>query len=166
MQSDPRSRSRFFHPGQAGRKLNSALHRKVDRVTQGDDLIVDPLVDDASALSNANLARIRKIALSSADLAGRLASLDGRVAGLAINFVKPDKKSNMVAEAVRAVFRTVGHALWTTTVVLSLGFLMFTLSGYEGSWTLGLMVSITIVFGLLTDFLLLPPLLTTLDRKD
>ncbi len=72
----------------------------------------------------------------------------------------------MVAEAVRAVFRTVGHALWTTTVVLSLGFLMFTLSGYEGSWTLGLMVSITIVFGLLTDFLLLPPLLTTLDRKD
>ncbi len=53
MQSDPQSGSRFFHPGQAGRKLNSALHREVDRVTQGDDLIVDPLVDDASALSNA-----------------------------------------------------------------------------------------------------------------
>ncbi len=69
-------------------------------------------------------------------------------------------------EAVRATFRTVGHALWTTTVVLSAGFLVFTLSGYEGSWTLGLMVSITIVFGLLTDFLLLPPLLMALDRKD
>ena len=69
-------------------------------------------------------------------------------------------------EAVRATFRTVGHALWTTTVVLSAGFLVFTLSGYEGSWTLGLMVSITIIFGLLTDFLLLPPLLMALDRKD
>ncbi|MCY4384058.1 MAG: hypothetical protein OXE44_13000 [Nitrospinae bacterium] len=104
--------------------------------------------------------------MSSADLAGRLASLDGRVAGLAINFVKPDKKSNMVAEAVRAVFHTVGHALWTTTAVLSLGFLVIASSGFEVSWTLGLMVSITIVFGLLTDFLLLPPLLTALALKD
>ena len=65
---------------------------------EGDDLIVERLVDDASALGSADLARIRRIALGSADLAGRLVSLDGRVAGLVINFVKPDKKSNMVAE--------------------------------------------------------------------
>jgi len=60
----------------------------------------------------------------------------------------------------------VGHALWTTTAVLSLGFLVIASSGFEVSWTLGLMVSITIVFGLLTDFLLLPPLLTALALKD
>ena len=69
-------------------------------------------------------------------------------------------------EAVRAVFRTVGHALWTTTAVLSLSFLVFTSSGFEITWAIGLMVSITLVFGLLTDFLLLPPLLMTLDRRN
>ena len=81
-------------------------------------------------------------------------------------YLKSRREGLTAPEAVGAVFRTVGHALWTTTVVLSAGFLVFTLSGYEGSWTLGLMVSITIVFGLITDFLLLPPLLMALDRKD
>ncbi len=82
-------------------------------------------------------------------------------------YMKARRKEGLSApEAVRTTFRTVGHALWTTTVVLSAGFLVFTLSGYEGSWTLGLMVSITIIFGLLTDFLLLPPLLMALDRRE
>ena len=70
------------------------------------------------------------------------------------------------ADAVRSVFHTVGHALWTTTAVLSLGFLVFASSGFEVSWALGLMVAITISFALLADFLLLPTLLMALDRKD
>ena len=69
------------------------------------------------------------------------------------------------AEAVHATFRTVGKALWTTTAVLSAGFLAFATSGFEASWTLGIMVTMTILFALLTDFLLLPALLLTLDRK-
>ena len=68
-------------------------------------------------------------------------------------------------EAVRRTFRTVGRALWTTTAVLSLGFLVFAFSGFEISWSLGLMVAITLGFALLADFLLLPPLLMALDRK-
>ena len=68
-------------------------------------------------------------------------------------------------EAVRAAFRTVGHALWTTTAVLALGFLVFASSGFEVSWALGLLVTLTIVFALLADFLLLPSLLMALDRK-
>ncbi len=80
-------------------------------------------------------------------------------------YLKSRREGLSAPEAVRATFQTVGNALWTTTVVLSAGFLVFTLSGYEGSWTLGLMVSITIIFGLLTDFLLLPPLLMALDRR-
>ena len=66
---------------------------------------------------------------------------------------------------MRATFRTVGKALWTTTAVLSAGFLAFATSGFEASWTLGIMVTMTILFALLTDFLLLPALLLTLDRK-
>ncbi len=68
-------------------------------------------------------------------------------------------------EAVRTAFRTVGHALLTTTVVLVLGFLVFASSGFEVSWALGLLVSLTISFALLADFLFLPPLLMLLDRR-
>ena len=68
-------------------------------------------------------------------------------------------------EAVRSTFRTVGRALWTTTAVLALGFLVFASSGFEVSWALGLMVATTIVFALLADFLLLPPLLMAIDRS-
>ena len=71
--------------------------RRVDSLTnythsraKGDELIVEPLVDDARSLSDADLARIRKIALESRDLPGRLVSREGHVAGLAVTFVLPD----------------------------------------------------------------------------
>jgi len=69
------------------------------------------------------------------------------------------------AAAVQYTFRSVGRALWTTTIILALGFLVFASSGFELSWALGLLVTITIVFAILTDFLLLPPLLMAIDRK-
>ena len=68
-------------------------------------------------------------------------------------------------EAVRYAFRTVGHALWTTTTVLSAGFLVFATSGFQVSWALGLLVTITIIFALVADFLLLPTLLIAIDRR-
>ena len=68
-------------------------------------------------------------------------------------------------EAVRYSFRTVGRALTTTTAVLSLGFLIFAFSGFESSWAMGLLITLTIVFALLADFLLLPPLLMAIDRR-
>ena len=68
------------------------------------------------------------------------------------------------AEAVIYAFRTTGHALFTTSVVLAAGFSVFAFSGYEGIWILGLMVTIMIVLGIVVDFLLLPPLLLAFDR--
>ena len=68
-------------------------------------------------------------------------------------------------EAVRATFVSVGRALWTTTAVLAAGFLVFASSGFEVSSSLGLLVTITIGFALLADFLLLPPLLMAIDRR-
>jgi len=68
-------------------------------------------------------------------------------------------------EAVCATFHSVGRALWTTTAALAAGFLVLAGSGFESSWTLGVMTSITIVFALLADFLLLPPLLMAIDRR-
>ncbi|MYA16815.1 MAG: MMPL family transporter, partial [Gammaproteobacteria bacterium] len=64
-----------------------------------DELIVEPLVEDAASLSDAELARIKDVALNSIDLAGRLVSRNGRVAGLAISFAKADREGRMVTEA-------------------------------------------------------------------
>ena len=79
-------------------------------------------------------------------------------------YLKARKEGLPAPEAVRYTFGAVGHALTTTTIVLSLGFLVFTASGFELSWALGILVSMTIVIALLTDFLLLPALLMAIDR--
>ena len=108
------------------------------------------------------MVRIEKVALNAIEIAGRLVAHDGRAAGVAINFILPEN----AAEAVRYTFNTVGHALWTTTAVLSAGFLVFATSGFEVSWALGLLVTTTIVFALVADFLLLPTLLIAIDRRN
>ncbi len=75
------------------------------------------------------------------------------------------RKGETPSESVRYAFTTVGQALWTTTAVLTAGFLVLTLSGFAASWVLGSMVAMTVVFALFTDFLLLPGLLSFLDRR-
>lgn len=81
-------------------------------------------------------------------------------------YLKARKEEGLSAEeAVRVTFRSVGKALWTTTLVLSAGFLAFAGSGFQVSWALGLLVTITIAFAIIADFLLLPPLLMALDRR-
>ena len=81
-------------------------------------------------------------------------------------YLKARREGLPAPEAVRSAFHMVGHALWTTTAVLSVGFLVFATSGFEVSWALGLLVTITIVFALVADFLLLPTLLIAIDRRD
>ena len=63
-----------------------------------DDLVVGSLVEDAGSLSDADLARVETIALNAIDIAGRLVSHDGRVGGLAINFVLPENPDLAVVE--------------------------------------------------------------------
>jgi predicted RND superfamily exporter protein len=62
-------------------------------------------------------------------------------------------------EAVRYAFITVGNALWATSFVLVLGFLVLTLSDFRMNADMGLLTAVTIALALLADFLLLPPLL-------
>ncbi|MCE2435354.1 MAG: MMPL family transporter [Candidatus Latescibacteria bacterium] len=62
-------------------------------------------------------------------------------------------------------FCTVGQALWTTTLVLAAGFLVLALSGFESSWTLGIMVTMTMVLAPLAYFLLLPSLLKAINQR-
>jgi predicted RND superfamily exporter protein len=70
------------------------------------------------------------------------------------------------ADAVRYAFHTVGKALWTTSAVLIAGFLVLTRSPFELNSAMGLVSALTIGLALLADFLLLPTLLMTLDKRD
>ncbi len=80
-------------------------------------------------------------------------------------YLKARRERLEPADAVRSAFRTTGQALLTTSLVLSAGFAVFASSGFEVSWSLGLLLMITIVFALAADFLLLPTLLIAVDRR-
>ena len=68
------------------------------------------------------------------------------------------------AAAVHYTFEQVGNALITTSIVLAAGFLVLTLSDFAINAQMGLLVAVTIGFALLTDLLLLPPLLLFVER--
>lgn len=75
------------------------------------------------------------------------------------------EKGYDVNEGMRYAFNTVGVALIITTTVLVAGFLVLTASHLSPTWVSGLLLAFTLSYALLTDFLLLPPLLSVLDSK-
>ncbi len=56
-----------------------------------DDLIVENLVEDAATLDAIEIDRIREIALTTKETAGRFVSRDGYLAGLIVSLVLPDE---------------------------------------------------------------------------
>ncbi len=81
-------------------------------------------------------------------------------------YIRARREHNMDAEeAVCYSFRTVGKALWTSSVVLFAGFYVLTFSGFRLNSDMGLLTAIALAFALAADFLFLPPLLMKLERK-
>lgn len=68
-------------------------------------------------------------------------------------------------QAVHYAFHSVGWALWITSVVLIIGFLILSQSHFYINSTMGMMVAVTIALALIADFLFLPPLLMQLEKK-
>jgi len=66
-------------------------------------------------------------------------------------------------DAVRYAFSTVGLALVVTSLVLVAGFAVLTFSAFALNSNMALMTAVTIIFAIIADFLLLPPLLMALD---
>jgi predicted RND superfamily exporter protein len=60
-------------------------------------------------------------------------------------------------------FATVGGALWVTSAVLILGFSLFAFSSFKINKEMGLLTAIIFALGLFAEFLLLPPLLLSLE---
>ena len=80
-------------------------------------------------------------------------------------YLRARREENMDSEeATKYAFRTVGIALWITSVTLVTGFGVLAFSGFKVNSDMGLLSSVTIAFALIADFLFLPPLLMKLDR--
>ncbi len=76
------------------------------------------------------------------------------------------EQGKSVADALRHAFSTVGTALWVTSLVLVLGFLVLALSNFELNAGMGLLTALTIALALAADFLLLPALLLQFGGKN
>jgi predicted RND superfamily exporter protein len=99
------------------------------------------------------------------------------VAGLTIGIVVDDtihyltkylrarrEKGLNSTEAVRYAFRSVGLALWITSIVLIAGFFVLSQSHFELNSGMGMMTAVTIALALVADFLFLPTLLMKLEK--
>lgn len=60
--------------------------------------------------------------------------------------------------------RETGLGIFYTSVILFFGFIMFVFSQFGGTKALGLLVSLTILIGMVTNLLILPALLLSLER--
>ena len=69
-----------------------------------------------------------------------------------------------VEQAVFYAFETAGQALFTTTIVLVAGFLIFAFSPFIPTAQVGVLTAMIIAFALVADLTLLPALLITIDR--
>ncbi len=70
-----------------------------------------------------------------------------------------------VKKSVYASLRETGVSMFYTSIVLFFGFLVFTVSSFGGTKALGGLVSITLLFAMLSNLLLLPSLLLSLESK-
>jgi len=69
-----------------------------------------------------------------------------------------------IKKSVYIALRETGVSMFYTSIVLFFGFLVFTASSFGGTKALGGLVSITLLFAMLTNLLLLPSLLLSLDQ--
>jgi len=68
-------------------------------------------------------------------------------------------------DAIRYAFRSVGAAIVFNTVILALGFAVLLMSDFKVNADMGLLTSLAIVFALVFDFLLLPPMLLLFAKR-
>ena len=75
-----------------------------------DELIVEPLIDDAGSLSDEDIERIQTIALGTEEVSGRLVSRDGRVAGLIVSVAISEDRELSKVEVTDYLYGTAAEA--------------------------------------------------------
>lgn len=75
------------------------------------------------------------------------------------------KKNNWkIRKSVYATFADAGLSMFYTSIVLFFGFSVFMLSSFGGTIALGGLISLTLLFGMLSNLMLLPALVLTLNK--
>lgn len=70
-----------------------------------------------------------------------------------------------IKKSVYAALQETGVSMFYTSIVLFFGFSVFTISSFGGTVALGALVSITLLFAMLSNLILLPSLLLSLERS-
>ncbi|WP_299271818.1 efflux RND transporter permease subunit [uncultured Psychroserpens sp.] len=70
-----------------------------------------------------------------------------------------------IRKSVYRALRETGVSMFYTSIVLFFGFIVFTTSSFGGTVALGALVSATLLFAMLSNLLLLPSLLLSLERS-
>ncbi|MCH8902502.1 MAG: MMPL family transporter [Bacteroidetes bacterium] len=70
-----------------------------------------------------------------------------------------------IAKTVSVSLHNTGRSIIYTTMILFFGFVIFTLSDFGGTVFLGMLTSITLVVAMLTNIILLPSLLLSVERS-
>tara|TARA_A100001234_G_C12486664_1_gene325846 strand:- start:440 stop:715 length:276 start_codon:yes stop_codon:yes gene_type:complete len=81
-----------------------------------------------------------------------------------LKYAKARKNGKSPEDSVRDAFQKVGMALTTTTIGLFLGFCVLAQSGFTVNKDMAQLTAITVVFALIVDYLLLPPILIMIDN--
>ncbi|MCA0232531.1 MAG: MMPL family transporter [Bacteroidetes bacterium] len=74
-------------------------------------------------------------------------------------------KGRTVAEAVSQTIQFTGISMFYTAIILFVGFAIFTASTFKGTVALGILVSITLLMGMLSNLILLPAFLLWINKK-
>ncbi|WP_428667826.1 efflux RND transporter permease subunit [Runella sp.] len=70
-----------------------------------------------------------------------------------------------VAEAISQTIQFTGISMFYTAIILFAGFAIFTASTFKGTVALGILVSITLLMGMLSNLILLPAFLLWMNKK-
>jgi predicted RND superfamily exporter protein len=70
-----------------------------------------------------------------------------------------------VKKSIYRAIRETGLSMFYTSIVLFFGFLVFTVSSFGGTIALGGLVSATLLVAMLSNLLLLPSLLLSLEKR-
>ena len=91
-------------------------------------------------------------------------SVDDTVRFLAQYREELKKNDWKIRKSVYATFNDAGLSMFYTSIVLFFGFSVFMLSSFGGTIALGGLISLTLLFGMLSNLMLLPALVLTLNK--
>ena len=75
------------------------------------------------------------------------------------------RKKGSIESAVSATIKGTGLSMVYTKIVLFFGFSIFAASNFGGTVALGILISVTLLVSLITNLLLLPSILLSLEKR-